>query len=265
MLEARPQAPNGPASTLAEAPEQRDDIILRLVDVVRTYQVGGEDVRALAGVSLAVRRGEFLAVMGRSGSGKSTLLHVVGCLDRPTAGRILLDGVDVTRVPKSQLPRLRREKIGFVFQLFNLIPTLTALENVALPLEYAGVPEAERQARAREALEAVGLGDRLDHRPVELSGGQQQRVAIARALVPRPAIVLADEPTGALDTHIARAVVQLMRQFNRERGQTFILVTHDPLVAEQTDRIVRLSDGRIESDTRQRSRGAGDRGWERER
>jgi putative ABC transport system ATP-binding protein len=188
--------------------------------------------------------------MGRSGSGKSTLLNVIGCLDRPTAGTIILDGQDVTRVPKGQLPRIRREKIGFVFQSFNLIPTLNALENVMLPMQYAGLPEKEQRARAVEALSTVGLADRLGHRPSELSGGQAQRVAIARALAPRPAIILADEPTGALDTHIARAVIQMMRQFNRDRRQTFILVTHDPLVAEQTDRIVRLSDGRVESDTR---------------
>jgi len=231
-----------------------DDVILQLDGVTRVYQVGGEAVRALAGVDLTVRRGEFLAVMGRSGSGKSTLLNVVGCLDRPTSGTILLDGEDVTRAPAGRLPRIRREKIGFVFQLFNLIPTLTALENVMLPMEYAGQPAREQRARALAALEVVGLADRLAHRPSELSGGQQQRVAIARALAPEPAIILADEPTGALDTHIARSIIQLMRRFNRERRQTFILVTHDPLVAEQTDRIVRLSDGAVESDTRQIAR-----------
>jgi putative ABC transport system ATP-binding protein len=226
------------------------DVILKLESVQRTFRLGGETIHALDGVSLTVRRGEFLAIMGRSGSGKSTLLNVIGCLDRPTAGTIILDGQDVTRVPKGQLPRIRREKIGFVFQSFNLIPTLTGLENVMLPMQYAGLPEREQRERAREALDAVGLADRLGHRPSELSGGQAQRVAIARALAPRPAIILADEPTGALDTHIARAIIQMMRQFNRDRRQTFILVTHDPLVAEQTDRIIRLSDGRVESDTR---------------
>jgi putative ABC transport system ATP-binding protein len=226
------------------------DVILKLDDVSRTFQLGGEVIHALDGVSMVVQRGEFLSVMGRSGSGKSTLLNVVGCLDRPTFGTIVLDGVDVTRVPKGQLPRIRREKIGFVFQSFNLIPTLTALENVMLPMQYAGLREREQRALALAALDAVGLADRLGHRPSQLSGGQAQRVAIARALAPRPAIILADEPTGALDTHIARAVIQLMRQFNRDRHQTFILVTHDPLVAEQTNRIVRLSDGRVETDTR---------------
>ncbi len=225
------------------------DVILELVDVSRTFQLGGEVIHALDGVSLAVRRGEFLSIMGRSGSGKSTLLNVIGCLDRPTAGTIVLDGQDVTRVPKGQLPRIRREKIGFVFQSFNLIPTLTALENVMLPMQYAGLREREQRELALAALDAVGLADRLGHRPSQLSGGQAQRVAIARALAPRPAIILADEPTGALDTHIARAVIQLMRQFNHERRQTFILVTHDPLVAEQTNRVIRLSDGRVESDT----------------
>lgn len=230
------------------------DVILQLGDVRRVYRLGGEDVWALDGVSITVRRGEFLAVMGRSGSGKSTLLNVVGCLDRPTSGSIVLDGVDVTRLRKNQLPRIRREKIGFVFQLFNLIPTLTALENVMLPMEYAGRSPGEQRERARAALDAVDLGNRMNHRPAELSGGQQQRVAIARALAGEPAIVLGDEPTGALDSHIARSVLQMMRRFNRERGQTVILVTHDPLVAAQTDRVVTLLDGRVESDRRQVAR-----------
>lgn len=235
-------------------PERSGAPILRLNGVRRVYRLGGEEVRALDGVSLDVRRGEFLAIMGRSGSGKSTLLNVIGCLDRPTSGTILLDGEDVTRLPKGQLPRIRREKIGFVFQLFNLIPTLTALENVMLPMEYAGRTPREQRELALSALESVGLADRLGHRPAELSGGQQQRVAIARALAPRPAIILGDEPTGALDTHIARSVIQMMRRFNRERRQTFILVTHDPFVSEQTDRVVRLSDGKVESDLRQEAK-----------
>lgn len=230
------------------ARERDGDVILQLENVVRAYRMGGEVVRALDGVSLTVRRGEFLAIMGRSGSGKSTLLNVIGCLDRPTSGTIILDGEDVTRVPKGRLPRIRREKIGFVFQQFNLIPTLTALENVMLPMEYAGLPERERRDKAHEALAAVDLADRLNHRPTELSGGQQQRVAIARALGPEPAIILADEPTGALDTHIAHAIVEMMRAFNRERQQTFIIVTHDPLVADQTNRVVRLLDGQVASD-----------------
>jgi putative ABC transport system ATP-binding protein len=251
LVDLLPTATNGVVNGAVHGSHRDDDVILRLDQVVRTYKLGGEEVRALDGISLTVRRGEFLSVMGRSGSGKSTLLNVVGCLDRPTSGTITLDGQDVTRVPKSELPRIRREKIGFVFQLFNLIPTLTALENVMLPMEYAGLPERERRQRALTALEAVGLSDRLNHRPAQLSGGQAQRVAIARALAPRPAIILADEPTGALDTHIARSVLHMMRHFNQDRQQTFILVTHDPLVAEQTNRVIRVSDGRIESDTPQ--------------
>ena len=248
MVDLRPVTTNGMVTSVHLTPDRGDRIILTLTDVVRTYKLGGEEVHALDGVSLTVRRGEFLSVMGRSGSGKSTLLNVIGCLDRPTSGTIILDGQDVTRVPKGELPRIRRQKIGFVFQLFNLIPTLTSLENVMLPMEYAGLAERERRPRALAALEAVGLSDRLNHRPSELSGGQAQRVAIARALAPRPAIILADEPTGALDTHIARSVLRMMRHFNQSQEQTFILVTHDPLVAEQTMRVVRMLDGRIDSD-----------------
>jgi len=248
LVELEPEALYEAAVRENPIQEPGADVILGLTDVFRTYQVGGEEVRALDGVTLTVQRGEFLSVMGRSGSGKSTLLNVIGCLDRPTSGTIILDGQDVTRVPKSDLPRIRRGKIGFVFQSFNLIPTLSALENVMLPMEYAGLPEREQKTRALAALEAVGLTDRLHHRPAQLSGGQAQRVAIARALAPKPAIILADEPTGALDTHIARSVLNLMRQFNRDQSQTFILVTHDALVAEQTNRVIRMLDGRIESD-----------------
>lgn len=234
-----------PARSSARA---QDDVILQLIDVVRTYHLAGEVVHALDGVSLVVRRGEFLSIMGRSGSGKSTLLNVIGCLDRPTSGTIILDGEDVTRLPASRLPRIRREKLGFIFQHFNLIPTLTALENVMLPMEYAGVPEHQRRERAVAALDAVELVDRLNHQPSQLSGGQQQRVAIARALAAAPAVVLADEPTGALDSHSAELIIGLMRDLNRAHGLTFIIVTHDPLVSAQTDRVIRLSDGRVASD-----------------
>mgnify|MGYP000241751762 CR=1 FL=1 len=213
--------------------------------LTRIYRMGRSEVRALNGVDLTVEQGEFLSVMGRSGSGKSTLLHILGCLDRPTGGEMFLDGVEVTRLPRQALPRLRREKIGFVFQQFNLIPTLTALENVALPLRYAGVGGKEQKHRAQGALEKVGLADRLHHRPSELSGGECQRVAIARAIINHPALLLADEPTGELDTHTAAEIVNLLHHLNQETGMTIIIVTHDPLVASRTGRIIHLLDGRI--------------------
>jgi putative ABC transport system ATP-binding protein len=222
--------------------------IVQTIDLVKTYKMGDSIVHALDGLNLCVERGEFLAIMGRSGSGKSTLLNMLGCLDRPTSGSVIIDGVDVTKLRKSELPRIRREKIGFVFQHFNLLPTLTALENVMLPLKYAGVNGATRKRRAQEALEQVELGLRLNHRPPEMSGGEQQRAAVARAIVTRPAIVLGDELTGELDTKTSHAVIELLRKFNRELGQTFILVTHDPAVAELADRVVHLQDGKVESE-----------------
>jgi putative ABC transport system ATP-binding protein len=220
--------------------------IVELRNLRKTYHVGDEDVYALDGVTLEVEQGEFMSVMGRSGSGKSTLLNMVGCLDRPTDGAVFIDGVNATGLSDSKLADIRSRKIGFVFQLHNLIPTMTALENVMLPLKYAGI--GDRKDRALRALERVGLADRVNHRATELSGGQRQRVAIARALVTEPAIVLADEPTGALDSKLSSQVIDLMRELNRETGQTFIIVTHDPVVAEQTDRTVRLSDGRVADD-----------------
>ncbi len=224
--------------------------ILELHHVTKIYKMGRGEVRALDGLDLTVKRGEFLAIVGRSGSGKSTLLNLLGCLDRPTEGTIILDGEDVTRAAKSRLPVIRREKIGFVFQQFNLIPTQTALENVMLPLKYARVPGGERRARALKILERVELGGRYDHRPSELSGGEQQRVTIARALINRPAIVLADEPTGELDSQLAVAIIDMMRDIAKESGQTFIVVTHDLMVANETERIIRLQDGRVLSDHR---------------
>jgi len=220
-------------------------MIVETVGLTKIYKMGPNEIRALDGVNLAIEKGEFLSVMGRSGSGKSTLLNLIGCLDRPTSGTVILDGVEVTRLPKGKLPQIRREKVGFVFQQFNLIPTLTALENVELPLRYAGVSGGERRRRAKEALEQMGLGDRLGHRPMELSGGECQRIAIARAIVNRPAILLADEPTGELETHTAAEIIDLMHELNREAGVTVVIVTHDPLVASRTDRIIYLSDGRI--------------------
>jgi len=210
--------------------------------LVKEYPMG---VRALDGASLTIRRGEIAGIMGRSGSGKSTLLHILGCLDRPDAGRVCIDGVEVTRVAASALPALRLRRLGFVFQAHNLVPSLTALENVALPLRYMRPQPANLMEQAREMLEAVGLGDRLHHLPSQLSGGQQQRVAIARALVNSPALVLADEPTGALDSQSARSLLRLLRGLCQERGQTFVIVTHDPVVGQVCDRIYQMQDGRV--------------------
>ncbi|HYG58924.1 MAG TPA: ABC transporter ATP-binding protein, partial [Symbiobacteriaceae bacterium] len=203
-------------------------MLVEAVGLTKVYPMG---VRALDGVDLTVRRGEILGIMGRSGSGKSTLLHLLGCLDRPTAGRVTIAGTDVTRLPDGALPPLRLRKIGFVFQAGNLVPALTARENVALPLRYLRprLRPPEAMEKARTALEAVGLSDRMDHLPAQLSGGQQQRVAIARALVNGPALVLADEPTGALDSQTARDLLALLRRLCAEGGQTFVVVTHDDL------------------------------------
>jgi putative ABC transport system ATP-binding protein len=241
---------NGHVSAALDDTARRgdDDVFLQLVDVVRRYGVGDEVVRALDGVTTTVRRGVFSAVKGWSRSGKSTPVNVVGCLNLPTSGTVILDGEDVNRVTRSRLPRIRREKVGFVFQQINLIPSLTAIENVMLPMEYAGLPERERRRQALAALAAVGMEDRLHHRPTELSGGQQQRTAMARALAPEPAINLADEATGALDARNGGAVIELMRTVNQERRQTFMIVTFDPLVADQMDRIIRLQDGEVASD-----------------
>ena len=212
--------------------------------LIKIYPMGTTEVRALRGLDLAVGAGEFMSVMGPSGSGKSTLLNLIGCLDTPTEGSVLLDGVDVTRVRRSRLAAIRRQKVGFVFQQFNLLGHLTALENVMLPLRYADVGRREARERAAELLAHVGLAGRMTHRPLEMSGGEQQRAAVARALVNRPAIVLADEPTGELDSATADDIMRLLRSLNQE-GQTFIIVTHDPRVAAQTGRTVYLQDGRV--------------------
>ncbi|MGH7376008.1 MAG: ABC transporter ATP-binding protein [Candidatus Methylomirabilales bacterium] len=224
--------------------------MLALQDVGRVYAHGAIRVEALRGMSLEVSRGEFVAICGPSGSGKTTLMNILGCLDRPTAGRYALEDVAVEGLPDDALARLRNRRIGFVFQTFNLLPRMTALRNVELPMVYAGVPRADRGTRALEALEAVGLSARAAHRPAELSGGEQQRVAIARALVNRPALVLADEPTGNLDVRAADEVLALLRRLNRE-GTTLILVSHNPRVAAQADRIITLEDGRIVTESRQ--------------
>lgn len=221
--------------------------------LVKEYRMGKQTVRALRGVDLTVERGEFVALMGRSGSGKSTLMNMVGALDRPTSGTVLLDSVDLAAASERDLPQIRRSKVGFVFQHFNLIATLTALENVMLPLKYARVPRADAYSRAKALLESVEMGGRLDHRPAELSGGEQQRVAIARSLANRPAILLADEPTGEVDTQTAATVMGLIRDLNRRLGHTVIIVTHDPSVADYARRTIRLNDGLIESDTLQQT------------
>ena len=219
--------------------------IVEARNLVKTYRMGLTEVHALQGVDLVVEEGEFLSVMGRSGSGKSTLLNMLGCLDRPTEGTVFINGVEITALPRRKLPRLRQQMVGFVFQQFNLLPSLTALENVMLPLRYSRVSRAEGRRRAIALLEQVGLGDRYTHRPAELSGGEQQRVAVARALINHPAIILGDEPTGELDTHTAAEIMTLLHDLNQNQGQTFITVTHDPGVAKKTDRTIYLSDGMV--------------------
>jgi len=225
------------------------EAIVQVEQVTRRFPLDHSAVTALDGLSLAIHRREFLAISGPSGSGKSTLLNLIGCIDKPTSGRILIEGVDASRLTPSESSVLRREKIGFVFQTFNLIPVFTAAENVEYPLLVQGLPNAERRRRVAEALENVGLAARARHRPDLLSGGERQRVAIARAIVHRPAIVLADEPTANLDTRNATQLIELMRDLNRTLGLTFIFSTHDQRLLEHTPRIVRLTDGRIVSDS----------------
>ena len=219
--------------------------MIQLEEVTKTYRMGRVDVPALRGVSLRVEEGGFIAIMGASGSGKSTLMNIVGCLDLPTSGRYLLDGVDVSQLNDNQLAAIRNRKIGFVFQSFNLIPRSSALHNVETPLIYAGAHD--RRRRARSALEAVGLTDRASHLPTELSGGQQQRVAIARALVTDPTILLADEPTGNLDTDSSQEIMRLLADLNRA-GRTIVLITHEAEIAVFARRVVRLKDGLVVSD-----------------
>jgi putative ABC transport system ATP-binding protein len=221
------------------------DWVLKAKELSKVYQMGDVQVHALRGLSLKVKRGEVLAIMGPSGSGKSTLMNILGCLDRPSSGSYELDGEEVAQLDDDQLADIRNRKVGFVFQTFNLLRRTSALDNVELPLRYGGVTDGRRD-RARKALEAVGLGDRVDHRPNELSGGQQQRVAIARALVTNPAIIMADEPTGNLDSKAGEDIMNLLLGLNKKRGVTVIIVTHDPDVAAQADRTITIRDGRVD-------------------
>jgi len=229
--------------------QARQRPVILLQDVTKVYGVGEIEVHALRGVSIAIERGDYVAIMGSSGSGKTTLMNIIGCLDMPTAGRYLLDGVDVRRFEDDQLSLIRNRKIGFVFQAFNLIPRTSALQNVELPLTYARVPAAERRRRALEVLESVGLADRATHQPSELSGGQQQRAAIARAIIGNPSLVLADEPTGNLDTVAGGQVMDVFDRVNAE-GRTIVLITHEQHVAEHAKRVVRVADGLVVADER---------------
>jgi putative ABC transport system ATP-binding protein len=223
-------------------------MMIQIENLTKVYQMGESEVRALDGASFDIDNGEMVAIMGPSGSGKSTLMSIIGCLDVPTSGKYILDGVAVENLDEAKLAEVRGRKIGFVFQQFNLLARTSALENVMLPLTYAGVSGKERQDRAMKALGRVGLAERMYHAPNELSGGQQQRVAIARALVNEPAILLADEPTGALDSKTGVEIMELFQSLYKDHGQTVILVTHDSYVARHTNRIIKLSDGQIVSD-----------------
>ena len=216
-------------------------------NLVKTYQMGDVEVNALRGLTMSIDRGEVVAIVGPSGSGKSTLMNILGCLDRPTSGTYMLDGESVDGLSDDQLANIRNRKVGFIFQSFNLLPRATALSNVELPLRYSGMKEG-RKARARQSLVAVGLEDRITHRPYELSGGQQQRVAIARALVNDPAIIMADEPTGNLDSRVGQEIMDLLLNLNRDVGTTLIIVTHDPKIAAQTQRIIHIRDGMVDKE-----------------
>ncbi len=227
-------------------PASNNGNLIEMRDLTRVYQLGPQEIYALRGIDLVVTHGEYVAIMGPSGSGKSTLMNIIGCLDRPTAGQYVLDGIPVESMEDDDLAAVRNKKIGFVFQTFNLLPRTTALQNVELPLVYAKMPRVERHLQAQEALRAVGLGDRMDHQPNELSGGQRQRVAIARALVNKPSLLLADEPTGNLDSQTGREILDLFRDLH-SRGNSIILVTHEDDVAREAKRVIHLRDGRIQN------------------
>ncbi len=223
------------------------DNIIQVVGLVKIYYLDGVEVPAIRGMDFEIKRGEFVSISGPSGSGKSTLMHLIGCLDRPTSGKVFIEGKDVSSLHDNELAMFRNRKIGFIFQSFNLLPRATALKNVELPLIYKGIPAKERRKRAEEVLESVGLGDRMHHLPSQLSGGQQQRVAIARALAPDPAVILADEPTGNLDTASGSEILRILKELHRE-SRTIVLVTHEEYVARQAERIIKLRDGLIVGD-----------------
>ena len=227
------------------------DKVTKLKAVIETqnlgkkYQMGAINVSALDGVNLRIEKGEFMSIMGPSGSGKTTLLNLIGALDKPTEGKVLISGTDISRLNDNELAELRNREIGFVFQFFNLMARMSAIQNVEMPMAFAGVSQEERRKKATGLLEDVGLGDRMDHRPTELSGGEQQRVAIARALANDPSVALCDEPTGNVDSETGKEIIEILRKLNREQQQTFVIVTHDPLVARSVDRIAHMQDGLI--------------------
>jgi putative ABC transport system ATP-binding protein len=235
-------------------PKTTNDEVISAQGLTKVYQMGDVEVQALRGLSLEIRRGEVVAVMGPSGSGKSTLMNILGCLDRPSAGEYWLDGEQVAGMDDDQLADVRNRKIGFIFQSFNLLSRTSALANVELPLRYSGSIQDGRKERARAALGAVGLQDRMLHKPTELSGGQQQRVAIARALVNEPAMIMADEPTGNLDSKVGQEIMDLLLTLNRERGTTLVIVTHDPRIAAQTGRTIQIRDGVVDEEQQERVR-----------
>jgi putative ABC transport system ATP-binding protein len=241
-----PQEIQANAAVLPQPADARP--VIQLDHIHKTYTMGDVDVLALRGVSLTIREGEFVAIMGASGSGKSTMMNIIGCLDRPTRGTYILDGQDVSELSKDERADIRCQKIGFIFQGFNLLSRTSALENVELPMLYAGVPTAQRDERAMEALAAVGLAGREQNHPNQLSGGQQQRVAVARSLVNNPALILADEPTGNLDSRTSIEVMEIFQKLNREREITLVLVTHEPDIAQYAQRVVVFKDGRIKKD-----------------
>jgi putative ABC transport system ATP-binding protein len=242
------------ADRIATDGQGGSDVVIRIDRISKIYQTGDILVHALRGLSLSIHRGEFVAIMGPSGSGKSTLMNMIGCLDRPTKGKYFLEGVDVSTMGRAQLADVRNQRVGFVFQSFNLVSRTSALENVELPLLYAGVSSGERKRRAREALAIVGLSDRERNMPNQLSGGQQQRVALARALVNNPSIILADEPTGALDTRTSVEVMEIFQRLNRERNLTVIIVTHESDISLYAERVIHVRDGRIASDEKVKDR-----------